>query len=82
MSVLKQFLLPVHPLEPLLQPFCGYVELGMFTEANCELENLPADLKTHPVVLHGRLELLVAMKRWSLAAILGQSLCELWPERH
>ncbi len=69
-------------LQSLLEPFCGYVELGMFTEANEELENVPQDFKTHPVVLHGRVELLIAMKKWDDAVLLGHSLCELWPARH
>jgi tetratricopeptide (TPR) repeat protein len=68
--------------DSLLEPFVGYLDLGMFHEANEELEKLPPDAKSHPLVLLARLELLVEMKRWEDGAILGQSLAKLWPEQH
>jgi predicted Zn-dependent protease len=64
----------------LLQPFDGYLHLGMFNEANDELENLPTELKTHPAVLSARLNLLMKMKRWEDGAILASSLTTLWPD--
>jgi predicted Zn-dependent protease len=66
--------------ESLLDPFVGYVDLGMYEEANAELEKLPNEIKTHPVVLLARLELLVEMKRWEEGVNLGQSLAKLWPQ--
>jgi hypothetical protein len=64
-------------LPSLLQPFYGYLHLGMHAEANDELESLPNEMKAHPLVLLGRLELLMEMQRWEDGIILGQSLCKL-----
>jgi predicted Zn-dependent protease len=63
-----------------LEPFNGYLALGMYNEANDELERLPAELKTHPAVLSSRLNLLMEMRRWEDGAILGRSLFKLWPD--
>ena len=67
------------PVE-ILEPFAGYLALGMYHDANDELENLPTVLKAHPTVLSARLDLLIEMKRWEDGAILGSSLFKLWPE--
>jgi len=66
----------------LLQPFLGYVDLGMWQEANDELETLPNEFKTRQEVLSARLELLMAMHRWEDGANLAQSLCKLWPNHN
>ncbi len=66
-------------VEHLLHGFRGYLELGMYSDANDELENLPTEIKTHPLVLSARLELLVEMERWEYGALLGESLSQLWP---
>lgn len=66
-------------IESHLQAFVGYVELQMYSEANDELENLPAELKAHHSVLLARLDLLMEMSRWEAGVILGESLCILWP---
>jgi tetratricopeptide (TPR) repeat protein len=68
--------------ESLLTPFIGYLELGMYPDANDELEKLPSDVKAHPIVLLARLELLVEMERWEDGVILGASLIKLWPQEH
>jgi tetratricopeptide (TPR) repeat protein len=64
----------------LLEPFAGYLSLGMYNDANDVLENLPTQLKTHPSVLSARLDLLIKMKRWEDGVILGRSLFKLWPD--
>jgi predicted Zn-dependent protease len=64
----------------LLEPFSGYLDLGMYAEANDELEKLPNEIKTHPTILVARLALLMEMERWEDGAILGDSLCKLWPK--
>jgi tetratricopeptide (TPR) repeat protein len=64
----------------ILAPFDGYLDLGMHQEANDELERLPIELKTHPLVLSARLDLLMEMKRWEDGEILGRSLFKLWPD--
>jgi predicted Zn-dependent protease len=63
-----------------LDPFRGYLILGMYNDANDELERLPAELKTHPAVLSARLDLLMEMERWEDGVILGRSLFKLWPD--
>jgi predicted Zn-dependent protease len=63
-----------------LEPFSGYLVLGMYDDANDELERLPNDLKTHPAVLSARLDLLMEMERWDDGVILGRSLFKLWPD--
>jgi len=67
-------------IEARLQPFVGYVELGMYEDANDELDSLPPEMKAHPTVLLARLELLVEMKQWEEGALLGESLCDLKPQ--
>jgi thioredoxin-like negative regulator of GroEL len=67
-------------IEPLLQSFVGYVELGMYEDAGNELDRLPLEMQQHPTVQLARLDLLVEMKRWREGAALGESLCVLWPQ--
>jgi tetratricopeptide (TPR) repeat protein len=67
-------------IEPPLQPFVGYVELGMYEDANNELDCLPLEMQEHPMVQLARLELLVEMKRWEEGVLLGESLCDLRPQ--
>ena len=69
------------PLALRLQPFYGYLELGLFDDANEELESLPNELKPHPEVLLARLDMFMILKRWEEGVLLGQSLCGIWP-RH
>jgi tetratricopeptide (TPR) repeat protein len=66
--------------DDLLEPFDGYLALGMFMEANDELERMPNGFKAHPTVLTARLALLMEMERWEAAVILGRSLFKLWPD--
>ena len=67
-------------LTDLLEPFDGYIALGMFMEATDELERLPTELKTHPAVLSATLDLLIELKRWEDGELLGRSLFKLWPD--
>ena len=67
-------------IEPHLQSFVGYLELGMYEDANNELDSLPLKMQEHPTVQLARLEVLVEMKRWEEAVLLGESLCDLWPQ--
>jgi len=69
-------------IEMLLEPFTGYLHLGMFLDANDELEKLPTEFRTHPKVLEARLVLLMEMERWEDGASLGESLIQLWPQEH
>jgi len=65
-----------------LEPFYGYLHLKMFHEANDELEKLPTEIKTHPMVLEARLVLLMEMDKWEEGVLLGESLIQLWPSEH
>ena len=69
------------PVETLLNPFSGYILLGMYDDAHEELESLPEELKTHPLVLEARFTLLVELERWEEAAFLGESICKLCPTK-
>jgi hypothetical protein len=69
-------------IQSLLEPFYGYLELEMDSDANDFLEELPNELKSHPLVYSARLDLLMAMARWEDGVILGQSLCKNWPKQN
>ena len=49
-----------------LQAAEGYVELGMFLDANAELEEIDPDLRAAPEVLAVRLGIYTGLKRWEL----------------
>ena len=68
-------------VETLLQPYVGYLSLGMYDDANEALESLPTEIKTHRLVLWARLDLLVEMRKWEEGVLLGESLCKLWPDQ-
>jgi hypothetical protein len=67
-------------IESLVEPFYGYLELGMDDEANDVLDALPPETKSHPLVLSARLDQLMLLKRWEDGVILGQSLYKKWPQ--
>lgn len=69
-------------IEALLEPFTGYLHLGMFQDASEELDKLPPTIRSAPLVLEARLVLLVEMERWEEGVLLGESLCQLWPMEH
>jgi tetratricopeptide (TPR) repeat protein len=56
----------------------GYLELGMFLEANRELELIPDQLKNHTEVLKLRLEIYRESKAWKPMEVVAR---ELW-KRH
>lgn len=68
------------PFPDALESFNGYLVLGMYDDANDELERLPNELKTHPAVLSAQFDLLMEMERWDDGVILGRSLFKLWPD--
>jgi Tfp pilus assembly protein PilF len=61
-----------------LQAAVGYLELGMLSEANDEIENLAPELKTSSAVFGVRLEIYRAAEKWSLMEVVAR---ELW-KRH
>ncbi len=52
----------------------GYVELGMFPEANDELEEIDPEVRHVPEVLGIRLEIYRALKKWELMQTVARKL--------
>ena len=69
-------------IEDLLEPFTGYLDLGMYLEAHEELENLPAEAKAHPWTSLARLTLLVETGGWQEGIRLGTESFQKWPQEH
>ena len=67
-------------IEALLQPFVGYLELGMYDDAEKELESFQSELKDHPLLWLARLELIMARRQWEGGVALGKILCTRWPD--
>jgi tetratricopeptide (TPR) repeat protein len=58
----------------------GYVELGMFTEANDEIEGIDPFCRCIPTVLATRLEIYNATQKWDLAHVVAKKLAEFDPD--
>ena len=54
----------------------GYIELGMFLEANEELENIDAFCRSLPEVLNARLGIYYGLKKWEAMAAIANKLVE------
>lgn len=67
-------------LEQRLQTASGYLELGMFQEANDELEALPPELEDSRQVLELRAEIYQRTDAWELLRGVGGCLVHHWPE--
>ena len=52
----------------------GYVELGMFLDADAELDKVDADLRHLPEILTVRLEIYQSLKKWELMQIIAKKL--------
>src|ERR1700744_1709183 len=52
----------------------GYIELGMFLDANAELEEIDAERRHLPEVLALRLRIYFALKKWELRQAVARSL--------
>ena len=68
------------PLEPLDQQHLkaaeGYIELGMFFEANEQLENIDPCCRSTPEVLDARLAIYQGLQKWELMAAVATKLVE------
>jgi tetratricopeptide (TPR) repeat protein len=68
------------PLEPPdhhhLEAAHGYIELGMFLEANEEFENIDAFCRSVPEVLNARLVIYQGLKKWEAMAAIANRLVE------
>ncbi len=69
-------------IEDLLEPFSGYLDLGMYLEAHEELENLPEEAKAHPWAALARLTLLLETGGWQEGIRLGSESSRKWPQEH
>ena len=58
----------------------GWIELGNVPEALAELERIPAEWQSLPVVQSSRLDCLIAGEKWNEAAALAKGLCDQYPE--
>jgi tetratricopeptide (TPR) repeat protein len=71
------------PLDPLdrkhLQAATGYAELGMFLEADAELERIEPLSRSVPEVLALRIDIYRGLERWELMAQIAKRLCEFDP---
>src|SRR5437762_7910673 len=71
------------PLEPpdhqYWQAAVGYVELGMFQEANDQLENIDPFNRAAPEVLAVRIAVYHGLKKWELMREVAKRLAEFQP---
>jgi tetratricopeptide (TPR) repeat protein len=58
----------------------GYVDLGMFIEANEEIEAIDPLCRCLPVVLATRLAIYSGLQRWELVGVVAQKLAEFDPD--
>ena len=58
----------------------GYIELGMFEEANAELEQINPFCRHLPEVLVARLAIYHGLKKWKLLAVVAKKLTEWNPK--
>lgn len=64
-----------------IQAAQGWIELGNFSEAIAELDQLGPDLQQHPDVLEVRWEICAKQKLWQEGAEVGRGLIRSAPER-
>ncbi len=58
----------------------GYLELGLFIEANDELEEMDADVRHLPEVLEVRLGVYRALEKWELVEVVARKLTQYDPD--
>jgi len=68
------------PDERHLRAACDYIELGMFDEAQAELEKIDPFCRHLPEVLSARIPHYRALKKWDLIAVVARTLTEWNPE--
>lgn len=59
----------------------GYIQLGMFMEANEQLERITPVQRHLPEVLHTRLTIYQSLGKWELMAVVAEKLVEWNPEQ-
>jgi tetratricopeptide (TPR) repeat protein len=59
-----------------LRAACGYIELGMFEEANAELEEIDPFCRHLPETLLARLAICHGLEKWELLAVVAKKLAD------
>ena len=70
-----------HPDPIYLSAAQGWFELGNFTEAAAELDQIRASAQEHPQVLELRWQIVVQGQRWSEGLQVAEVLCRIAPEQ-
>jgi hypothetical protein len=68
-----------YPDQKHFQSAMGYIELGLYSEANEELENVDAFSRAVPEILALRVEIYRGLKKWELMAEVSHVLAEFDP---
>jgi tetratricopeptide (TPR) repeat protein len=76
----EQVQMPLAKPDQHLRSACGYVELGMFEEAQAQLEEIDPFCRHLPEVLAARIPIYRALEKWDLMAIVAKQLTEWSPE--
>src|SRR5678816_839591 len=66
--------------QPHLRAAYGYVQLGLFEEANAELEKIDPFCRHLPEVLVARAAIYHGLKKWDLLAVVAKKLTEWNPK--
>jgi len=82
--VVKSLIPQLMPLEPPDQQYwqcaIGYVELGMFADANSELERINPSCRAAPEVLAVRVAIYHGLQKWELMAEIAKRLADFRPD--
>jgi tetratricopeptide (TPR) repeat protein len=68
------------PDKQFFEAACGYAQLGMYLEANEELDKIDPFLRAAPEVLALRVSIYCALEKWELMAELAKRLIEFQPD--
>jgi predicted Zn-dependent protease len=66
-------------VRPILEPAEGYFELGMYREAWKFIETLGPSVRTHPLAILLKIDILAGKKKWRKATALAVDGCAQWP---
>jgi len=66
-------------VRPILEPAEGYFELGMYREAWKFIEALEPSVRTHPLAILLKIDILAARRKWRDATTLAMDGCAQWP---
>ena len=67
------------PNKQVFEAACGYAELGMFHEANEQLDKIDPFVRAAPEILALRIEIYRGLEKWELMTELAERLAEFQP---